>query len=1736
MRKKHWFLAIAWMTLLAATVFAFSTEKLQGGLSTETISNAPFQAFLVVPTPEAEIGVLQQELQQLDSTASFQRLGTVFVVQLSGQQVLELTENLFVQNIWPDLKVEAIDEQALQQINASKAWNKNYFGDNTKIAILDTGIDASHSAFQNRIIGAKNFSDSATVTDLHGHGTHVAGIAAGYGDANGVAPHAFLLNGKVLNDQGAGTFTTVINGINWAAEEGAHVINLSLGAPSHDTDTPLNRAVRDAMNAGIVVAVASGNCWSECASGSCGSFRGVTLPGNTREALTVGAVTKQNEHACFSSGETISGVGIKPDLVAPGVGIFSSVPGGGLGAKSGTSMATPFAAGAAALAKQAHPSFSALQIKALLQNIAIDLGEKGKDILFGSGLLDLSEIDSNNTKGEDQNKWKSDENRHGDVNGFEENFFFWGPSELVKNEDGNFDVEHRGQGFSSLFMVQDLNYKDTVVEFVFEDEFGTIVDYNTVGPVELVDINKYNFLSIFTPQRVGNFVVKAFIYQEGQLLQGLSGKDSGIGTATVQKNVLVTLPPDLLDIRPFSVPQKIQKGEPFSLRVTVDNNGNLDTNAFLEIRFINDQNNVAEVFDTNQQPILAHQQAIFEIREPVWIPGGDYNIVATVFFENQQKTVRHPSHVTIGPVLEIQSLNVPPNVIANSVVPVSVSVYNAGSFEIQPFVFGFLLDGNQIAESFFDSNVALASKQSREIQWNWIAKQPAKQYRFLVIAGTEDANQFQEKNVEIVDQNAPVIETPFFAATIWKNGFVPVRVRITDFSSIQSVVLKSDSNEWRMHKQQGLDFNAEFSGAVENTLETGEHFFSIIACDAFNNCTESENHTYRFMVESLPEKCQNRLALLVKDNDGVSSKPLGQEWIANAPQAIPCALEWSTAELGTPSLNTLLRFQPVIWSTGNFFSPSLDQNESLLLNQFVQKGGRLLAEGSDVSSEHGFDEFAYNVLHGEFALEIGQDENFGNDQNNENRGPWWDTAYAYKRCLDITANQTGMDTNTVIDVSVNDLNLAHLFLQGKTRADFADVRAVYNDTAQIDRAIHTRFLQDLNASNYTDFNRLSFKLQTAIPDENTSTGEYCIYYGNPTAISPPQDYSNVFVAGDSFNRPNNASLGSQWNETFASNDIFSVDNNMLKLDTDAGGGNGCAQFLAPYLTNDSVVQWNTHQTGTSNNLPYMKTVQNTDSGYPIGLGYQPPEQRMVLEEWSTGVRASYNQTWANNTFAVFKNDFVGGSGGQMLTDAMSAWTPRISFAHAKSASFAAFTCGFGGGAKFWMDSLIVRNFRKYTKTIGAEQVKEKNQNWWNNSFDARYPINITTNNDAVDGNYTYKGTFDSASWQCDTNNNNLAVVWHQDRTQTELDAEIDGICGDSSDLNVNWKSKFGIPSNTLFISTDQNGYFIYTKKDGNRSGPPRSLCGVYGYCEDFEDGDYTSNPAWTIGDGTWSVQNSVAKNGSYSLKLTTAEGSGFYTAAEGDPGDWHYWIRNEDVSKDQSIQFKTAGSASTIFRIHFNGEKIRYWNSAYHDFSPAITPTNSEWYKVRFVYTAGNATGNVYVYDSSESLLGSATGVSVNVAGTMGVIELGSGDTQTKYWDDAIYGGSSLASEPTISIGERQSEGGSDSNLSRFQIRFFETAPPAFELETAKIDYNFSPYADATRIAPKGIPIAGWDENHLALIGWQNDCPQAKTLFFSLSLDALSTQDQNALLADSIEWLLDQNTFRPCTTNQPSPE
>ncbi|TQJ02674.1 S8 family peptidase [Amycolatopsis cihanbeyliensis] len=287
-------------------------------------------------------------------------------------------------------------DRSAAQVGAPTAWDSGLDGSGTTVAVVDTGVDADHPDLAGRVTETANFTSEQDATDLHGHGTHVASIAAGSGAASGgsyrgIAPGADLLAAKVFDRWGTGPASQVMAGMEWAVDRGADVVNLSLGAGITDGTDPLAAMVNtlSAKN-GTLFVVAAGNAGP--------GNRTVTTPGSADAALTVGAVDRNNELAWFSSrGPRLTDATVKPEIVAPGVEIAAARAAGTSGGSplgehytrwSGTSMATPHVAGAAAILAQQHPDWSGARLKDRLVSTARDLELPWFE--QGAGLLDIA--------------------------------------------------------------------------------------------------------------------------------------------------------------------------------------------------------------------------------------------------------------------------------------------------------------------------------------------------------------------------------------------------------------------------------------------------------------------------------------------------------------------------------------------------------------------------------------------------------------------------------------------------------------------------------------------------------------------------------------------------------------------------------------------------------------------------------------------------------------------------------------------------------------------------------------------------------------------------------------------------------------------------------------------------------------------------------------------------------------------------------------------------------------------------------------------------------------------------------------------------------------------------------------------------------------------------------------------------------------------------------------------------
>ncbi|MEV6105409.1 S8 family peptidase [Streptomyces sp. NPDC051940] len=305
-----------------------------------------------------------------------------------------------VEHVWLDARMRADLDRSTAQIGAPAAWQAGYDGKGVKVAVLDSGIDLTHPDLAGKVVDSRNFTTEASVTDLNGHGTHVASTIAGSGAASdgryrGVAPGAGLIVGKVLDRTGQGTTSAVMAAMEWAARDGADVISMSLGSGPSNGDDPASLAVNALTEeTGALFVIAAGNTGPTPAS--------VSSPSTAAAALSVAAVDRNDATASFSSrGPTPNGT-LKPDISAPGVGIVAARAAGTspgttvndyYAALSGTSMATPHVSGAAAILAQEHPDFSPRQLKDALMSTSKQIAAaSGFD--QGAGRTDLARATS----------------------------------------------------------------------------------------------------------------------------------------------------------------------------------------------------------------------------------------------------------------------------------------------------------------------------------------------------------------------------------------------------------------------------------------------------------------------------------------------------------------------------------------------------------------------------------------------------------------------------------------------------------------------------------------------------------------------------------------------------------------------------------------------------------------------------------------------------------------------------------------------------------------------------------------------------------------------------------------------------------------------------------------------------------------------------------------------------------------------------------------------------------------------------------------------------------------------------------------------------------------------------------------------------------------------------------------------------------------------------------------------
>ncbi len=322
----------------------------------------------------------------------------IVTASLTDDEISALNENDNVALVEDDGPVYALDEEdylqlevegqpsplaetipaGVNQIKAPLAWDGSR-GKVIKVAVLDSGVAGTHPDLAPNYKGGVSFvSTEGTAEDFNSHGTHCAGtIAAAINGSGvvGVAPAAYLYGVKVLDRGGSGAWSQLIAGIDWCIQKGMKVLSMSLGGSA--APSALETMCNTAWSKGLLLVAAAGNSGPGMGT--------VNFPAKYGSVIAVSAVDSANAIANFSSR------GPEVELCAPGVNVLSTVPGGGFGTKSGTSMACPHVSGVAALAWGGHRYDNNVTIRRLLAWRADNLGNPGRDPEFGFGRVDAEE-------------------------------------------------------------------------------------------------------------------------------------------------------------------------------------------------------------------------------------------------------------------------------------------------------------------------------------------------------------------------------------------------------------------------------------------------------------------------------------------------------------------------------------------------------------------------------------------------------------------------------------------------------------------------------------------------------------------------------------------------------------------------------------------------------------------------------------------------------------------------------------------------------------------------------------------------------------------------------------------------------------------------------------------------------------------------------------------------------------------------------------------------------------------------------------------------------------------------------------------------------------------------------------------------------------------------------------------------------------------------------------------------
>ena len=904
-------------------------------------------------------------------------------VEVPADKLKEIVSDDSVEKIYPDKIYYSTLDTSVGMINAPSFWNQGYKGRGIKIAVLDTGIDSTHSMLMGKIIAEKAFTGEDHTYDVRGHGTHVSGIAAGKdnGDGyNGVAPEALLINAKVLKDEDGSGFTSqIIAAMEWAADpdgnpltdDGADIISMSIGGAYNDPDTPYIEAIRDAVRKGVVVVASSGNCGEGCPSDNCNGYIGVTAPGNVKEAITIGSVGKDYAAACSSSGEDIPGVGIKPDVVAPGTNIISSIP-GGYSVKSGTSMAAPHVSGAIALLLEKYPDYTPLQIKQALESTATDLGSPGKDTRYGSGLINLANL------------------LNFDINSIVEYDVYFKKT-INKNEVLQINVTQIDDTPINSVAAQ-INYPD-----LDSDSLILTKIQNKLYSVDFADTGKE-----------GQYHLDIIVNYGDNYTSSYSGAFNVVSQTL-----------DMGRIKQLEHQNHVNKGENLNLDVLFENTYDIILNVFIEAQ-LSRQGEIVNNYKTDSVELGPVNYTWIEddtednwfyenmtsgyISEPKnavdedWATSAsgsngegcglfgyiyeNYNIPANAAGANW--TIKHGAFGDFTGAIPdsiIESLDV-------LQLRTRLDWLGGGCYTIMVIKSGYencttnYWGGSEWVQLDCQKDISYTGVYNQEytegkVLWktkadnnlsehqfniNWPINVNPGNYSLNTIAfySSRDAAGYDIKttNLLVKDNLIPVLNNVSFSDTINQDNAFVLELELDDDDDLSGQL--SVKNPEDSIKEIGIiQSNSEpekiLTAAFTETSLLGTYQFNFTVCDNSNNCIESENYNFE-----VTDCLKDKKILLVKE---IEESPF-TEFLSGY-----CVSEWDNINNPLLSIEYLNKFDAVIWNSGNNLA-NIDDIEADLLIDYINQNGKLLVEGADIAFNHQYDDFMKNVTHSMLVEDI----------------------------------------------------------------------------------------------------------------------------------------------------------------------------------------------------------------------------------------------------------------------------------------------------------------------------------------------------------------------------------------------------------------------------------------------------------------------------------------------------------------------------------------------------------------------------------------------------------------------------------------------------------------------------------------------------------------------------------------------------------------------------------------------